>query len=381
MPFFDVLHQERAQRILLRALAGDRLPHAYIFHGPPGVGKRMLADRLAMRLLCPRPRNVAPPAGSALAGIPCVDACGECPDCHTALAGTHADLHVIHRGLREYHPDAEVRRRKGLELGIDVIRHFLIDAVGKRPIRGRAKVFIVEEAERLSTEAQNAMLKTLEEPPPTTFIILLTRAIDRLLATTRSRAHPVPFRALPSEFVERMLCELRPDLPADATAYLARISEGRLGVALQYADDDMHGTKRAIGEPLARLSARTVDEFARTVSEQAAQYAKRIAGRDEGDDTETEVTRVGLRALLAALAAFYTDALRRKAGRSDPPINADQPAVIDALARRHSARGLTRAIREIVAAESSIDRNANVQLAVETLALRLVEVSNENAER
>lgn len=373
MPIFDVRHQERAQRILLRALDGERLPHAYIFHGPPGVGKRMLADRLATRLLCPHRRPIDPPdwARKEFADIRCIDACGECADCHTALTGNHADLHVIHRGLREFLRDAEARRRKGLDLGIDIIREFMIEAVGKRPMRGRAKVFIVEEAERLSTEAQNAMLKTLEEPPATTFIILLTRALDRLLPTVRSRAHPVPFRALPTEFVEEKLRELRPELPAADVSYLARMAEGRLGVAVQYADDNMQQIKRAVGEQLAALTPQAIDTFAKGLGEQASQYAKRIAERAESDTSDTETNRVGLRAILAAVAAFYTDALRQKTGAAALPVNVDQPRVIEAIAKRHSPHGLTNAIREIVTAETSIDRSVNVQLVLETLAMRL----------
>jgi len=335
----------------------------------------MLADRLAMRLLCPQPRPVEPPewAGDAFEGIDCVDACGECPDCCTALAGTHADLHVIHRSLQEFVNDPAARRRKGLELGVDVIRDFMINAVGKRPMRGRAKVFIIEEAERLNAPAQNAMLKTLEEPPATTFIILLTRAMDRLLPTVRSRAHPVPFRALPTEFVEAKLRELRPNLPPDEVTYLARLAGGRLGAAVQYADDGIRTMKRAVGEQLARLAPQTVEDFAKVLGEQAAAYAARIAERDEGDDTETETHRVGLRAMLAALATFYTDALLQRTGAAALPVNVDQPGVIEAIARRSSPRGLTNAIREIVAAESGIDRNVNVPLVLASLAIRLAE--------
>lgn len=373
MPFFDVRHQERAQRILLRALAGGRMPHAYIFHGPPGVGKRMLADRLAMRLLCAAPQAVDPPggAGGAFAGIPCLDACGRCQDCHTVAAGTHPDLHVIHRDLREYLKESEARKRKGIDLGIDIIREFLIDAVGRRPMRGRAKVFIVEEAERLSDEAQNAMLKTLEEPPPTTFIILLTRALDRLLPTTRSRAHPVPFRALPSDFVEEALRLRRSDLAPGDVAYLARIAEGRLGVAFAYAEDGMLSVKRDVGETIATLAPQTVGALAGTLGESAQQFGKRAAARHEADISDTEANRIGLRALLAAVAAFYADALRCASGATMPPTNADQPHVIEAIVRRHTRRGLTHAIREIVRAESNIDRSANVTLTLEALAIRL----------
>ncbi|MBN1489027.1 MAG: DNA polymerase III subunit [Phycisphaerae bacterium] len=373
MPIFDVQHQQRAQSILLRAFAGERLPHAYIFHGPPGVGKRMLADRLAMLLLCPNRRAVAPPPAEAdaWADVPCVDACGECDDCHMLAAGTHPDLHVIDRSLRNFHPDPAVRARKGVDLGIDVIRHFLIAAAGKRPMRDRAKIFVVEEADRMTNEAQNAMLKTLEEPPPTTFVILLATSLDRLLPTTRSRCQPVPLAALPIAFTEQKLCELRPDVPAENLAYLARLAAGRLGAALQYADDGLCERKRSLGEGLAALGPDTIGGFVKTVSEQVEQYAKELAKRQETRISDTEANRVALRALLAAIAAFFADALRKASGTDILPINLDQPHVIDVLIRRHSPRGLTQAIREVVTAESNIDRNANVQLVLESLATRL----------
>jgi len=376
VPIFDVRHQERAQRILLRALAGGRVPHAYVFHGPRGVGKRMLAERLAMRLLCPRPVEVAPPEEwrGLPADVPVLDACGDCDDCRAVPAGSHPDLHVIHRGLHAFHPDPEVRRRKGIELGIDVIRHFVIEAAGRQPMRGRAKVFILDEAERLNEESQNAMLKTLEEPPPATFIVLVITSIDRLLPTIRSRCHPVPFRALPIEFVEARLREVRPDLPSDVATYLARLSEGRLGVALDFAEEQVPQMKRTLGEQLAGLAPQTIDETARVLGDLAAQYAKRIRQRDE-DLPETEAGRIGIRALLAAAAAFYMDAQRRKVGAATLPINVDQPAVVDALVRRHSTRGLQRAVREIVAAERAVDANVNLQLVLESLATRLAGLS------
>ncbi len=375
MPIFDVRHQERAQRILLRAIQGGRVPHAYVFHGPPGVGKRMLADRLAMRLLCASPQPARPPAwaGDAFRDIECVDACGRCGDCHTVRAGTHPDLHIIHRGLRHYLEKAEDRNRKGLDLAIEIIREFVINVIGKRPAGGRVKVFIIEEAERMNLAAQSALLKTLEEPPPTTFIVLLTSSLDRMLPTTRSRAHPVPFRALPPEFVEEKLRELRPGLPPEATSYLARIAEGRLGVAAQYADDGVYEIKRAIGEKIGTLSPDTFEDLAGTLCEKTGQYARRVAGHEETEISDTEAARVGLRALLAAVAAFYTDALRRACGAATRAINADQPRVVDALVQRHSRRGLTQAIREIAAAESGMDRNVTIRLVLESLAVRLAQ--------
>jgi len=375
VPLFDVHHQERAQRILLRAMAGGRVPHAYIFHGPAGIGKRMLADRLAALLLCAKQKKIPPPvwAEGAFDNIECVDACGQCDDCHTVASGNHPDLHPIYRDLRLHHPDPEVRRRKGIDLGIDIIREFVINAAGRSPMRGRAKVFIIEEAERMSAAAQNALLKTLEEPPPPTFLILLAKSIEQLLPTTRSRCQHVPFRTLPVEFIEKKLADLRPELSATDATYLARACDGRLGMALQYACDGIPEIKRAIGQELGELNPNGVIVFAKNLAERAGEYAKRLGERDDADTGATEATRVGLRAMLAVTATFYTDAMRFLCGAGLNLINTDQKSVIESIAARHSQRGLTRAIREIAVAESNIDRNAAPPLVLEAMAIRLTQ--------
>jgi DNA polymerase-3 subunit delta' len=93
----------------------------------------------------------------------------------------------VHRYLIKEHPESDVRKRKGLEISVDVLRHFVIERTALTPIRGRAKVFVIREADSMTTQAQNALLKTLEEPPGPTFIILLVSALDGLLPTTLSR--------------------------------------------------------------------------------------------------------------------------------------------------------------------------------------------------
>ena len=167
MQISDVRHQDRAHRVLQLALSSNRVPHAYIFHGPSGVGREMLALRLARVMLCgSRGRSAADEGGLDL-GIEVTDACGKCDDCKLMEAETHPDLHLIHRQLGALHPDQAVRNRQGLELMVQVIRHFVVDQSMLKSVQGRGKVFVVREAERMSTEAQNALLKTLEEPPCT----------------------------------------------------------------------------------------------------------------------------------------------------------------------------------------------------------------------
>ncbi|GMV98694.1 MAG: hypothetical protein AMXMBFR83_30420 [Phycisphaerae bacterium] len=373
MPLSEVEHQPRAHRILQRALAGRRMPHAYVFAGPEGVGKELMAVGLAQTLLCPSQVRLdfTGQAGADLSGV---DACGECQDCRLVKAGTHPDLYLIHRQLSRQHPEAEVRKRLATQLGVEVVRHFLIAQAGHRPARGRAKVFIVREAERMNDSAQNALLKTLEEPPPDTFLVLLSSGLDRLLPTTRSRCQQVVFQSLPVAFVERRLGELCPDRPAAERAFAARHSGGSLGQALRDLEDGLFALKRAWGQRLTELAGAGPDFAAHALAgpfeADARTLAKGVAERDP-DVSETDAARAGLRTLLAVLAEFYADALRRVAGAALPPVNADQPEAVAALAGRFSRDALLGGLRAVAEAESHVARNANIQLAIETLFIRL----------
>jgi len=399
---FDVRHQGRAHRVIQRALNCGRMPHAYLFAGPEGVGKEMLAMRLAKLLLCGSPMQVPMPEGifddptdseAGRCGMPtqsrghgtpltqggghsapgeALDACGRCQDCILVDAGTHPDLFLVYRQLNKQHPDSTIRKQKALVLGVEIIRYFLIEPAGRRPSRGRAKVFVVREAERLNESAQNALLKTLEEPPPDTFIILLTDALDRMLPTTRSRCQQVLFQWLPGEFVADRVRSLRPDAGAQQVAYAACHAGGSLGAAVRMIDDGLFELKRAWGEQLVRLqNDRGVapNELAKPFMEDAGSLAKCVAERDP-EVSETDASRVGLQTLLAALADFYMDALRRRCGAAVTPVNEDQPAVIDCLAAM-SERALRGCLRHLADADSSLSRNANIELTIETMLIGL----------
>ncbi|HOB73002.1 MAG TPA: DNA polymerase III subunit delta' C-terminal domain-containing protein [Phycisphaerae bacterium] len=373
MRISDVQHQPRAHRIIWRALASRRMPHAYLFTGPEGVGREMLAVSLAQVLLCASPVKRTGLEGQG-PEEEISDACGECQDCRLVEAGTHPDLFLIYRQLGKQHPDPLVRKRLATQLGVDVVRHFLIAQAGHHPSRGRAKVFIVREAERMNDEAQNALLKTLEEPPPDTFIILLAPSLDRMLPTTRSRCQHVPFQALPVEFVHERLRALRPDADPAAMSYAARHSGGSLGQALQVIDDGIYAMKRTWGGRLAELAAAgpafAAHALAGPFEADARALAKLIAERDP-DISDTDATRGGIRILLGVLADFYVDALRKAGGADLPPINADQPEVIAALLRRNNADSISAALRAIQNTESNLARNANIQLTLEGLFIHL----------
>ncbi|GMU22487.1 MAG: hypothetical protein AMXMBFR13_25730 [Phycisphaerae bacterium] len=383
MRMSEVQHQPRAQRIIQQALASARMPHAYLFAGPEGVGKEMLAVGLAQTLLCASPVQTQTSPGSSghspasfAAGdiTAAADACGDCQDCQLVQAGTHPDLYLIFRQLNRQHPDSTIRKRLALTFNVEVIRHFVIDRAGHRPSRGRAKVFIIREAERMNDAAQNSLLKTLEEPPPDTFIILLTSAVDAMLQTTRSRCQLVRFGLLPVDFVAEQIRALCPEAAPEAVAFAARHAGGSLGQALREIDDDIYTVKRAWGQRLVEVlrtgSGGSPHALAGPLEADARALGKFITDRDP-DVSDTDAARAGIQTLLSLLGSFYLDALRRSTGADLPPFNPDQAETVNWLAGEHGSERLAVAIRELARAESTIGRNANIALALETLFIQL----------
>ena len=201
MPWHSLRGHDRVVTTLRRALARGRLPHAFLFVGPEGIGKRAFALRLAQALLCER----VPEAE--------LDPCGRCPGCLQVMAGTHPDL------LQVATPEDKH------ELPIRVIRDLCID-LGLKPMSGRRKVAIIDDADDMNDEAANAFLKTLEEPPPGSTLILIGTSAEAQLDTILSRCRVVRFDPLPeSELAELLLEQGIAETPEAATR-LARLGEG-----------------------------------------------------------------------------------------------------------------------------------------------------------
>ncbi|MCG3132055.1 MAG: hypothetical protein FLDDKLPJ_02865 [Phycisphaerae bacterium] len=369
----SVRHQSCAQRHLQRALSARRVPHAYLFHGPDGVGREKLARAFAQVLLCPASsRRRATEANAAPLGLPEIHAaCGRCPDCRLVESDTHPDLHVVHRFLNRFHEEARVRDLKAAQIGVDVIRRFFIDEVGRRPVRGRAKVFILRDAHRLNAHAENALLKTLEEPPPDTFIILMTSSVEELLPTTRSRSQAVAFSALPAAFIFAELRQRRGDLPEPQAAWYAGRSGGSLGRALELIEENAFDLSTAFVAGWAKMPDDAADlepaRWQKAIEGLSALYRKR-----DPELSETESQRIGLRLLLSLSAGVFGEALRVRSGASDSDAaaktaDAGPSDAARRIAERLDAESACAVIDRFHRAETAIARNANIPLAIEAM--------------
>src|SRR6188472_4225714 len=222
MRLADLIGQDTARTALLRAIEHGHLAHAYLFNGPPGVGKRRAAHGLAMALNC----GTAPGTG-----------CGACEICRRIDAGLHPDVPT-------FGPSGP-----GGQIVIDDAR--TIQALARsRPHEANARVIVVEDADAMNPNAANCLLKTLEEPLARNHMVLCTSAPDRLLPTIRSRTQHVRFRPLSfAELLQVARAHAIPDARAEVAAALADGSAARL-FALAAEDDD-----GAAAQTLAALRA------------------------------------------------------------------------------------------------------------------------------
>ncbi len=315
----------------------------------------MFAHAVAKLLLCESP-NLSDEANK--------DSCGTCQSCVLINAGNHPDLHLVYRQLAANHPDSAVRSRKALDLGVDVIRHFVIDAVGLRPTVGPVKVFVIREADKITPQAQNALLKTLEEPPETTFLILLASAAERLLATTRSRCQMVGFASLPVEFVARKLIELVEGLDDTTAQLLAVLSQGSLGRAVLYAQDGFADVFGEVAQMLVGLDQNSASTHSKRIVDIAKESADRYKKRDK-NLSDSAARRVALGDILGAMATWYGNHLHAASGRSNP---------LAALKQGVNQEMAARSIDAISDAEFRLSQNAHAPLCIDGLMFELASV-------
>jgi DNA polymerase-3 subunit delta' len=323
-----------------RALQRRRLASTFLFVGPPGVGKRSFALALAKSLLCER-RDEA-----------LLDPCGVCPSCVQVEAGTHPDLYVL--GLPEGKSSIPIK----LLIGEDEtrMREGLCYDISLKPFMGRRKIAIIDDADYLKQpEGSNCLLKTLEEPPPRSVIILIGTSATKQLPTIRSRAQLVRFDPLSQETVARLLVEKQLVADAAEASRLAAFSEGSLSRAIELSDPELW---RFRGELLGKLAAAPFENY---------RLAPSLLAFVDAAGKEAPPRRARARLLIGFAISFYRQLLHRQvadyAEQRGGSIAADDEAeryVSAAVSSGQTDPEVTAArIERCLEALGHIDRNAN----------------------
>ncbi len=357
MSIFEVQGQGRAIEQLQRAMRAERVAQSYIFHGPEGVGKALSAVQWAKLLLCARPVTRTSEFG------PVWDCCDECHECQLVASGGHPDLHIISRSSNKYVKDKSKRDRQLRDLPIDIIREFVIVPAGVQPSRGRARVFVIDEAERMNNQAQNSILKTLEEPPANAYLVLVTSRPDRFLPTIHSRCQSVRFGPLGREFITGKLVEA--GASAEAAGYWANFSGGRLGMALNLSGSVLGEVRSDLLSRLSAVDYDTALEMAGWLVDVGKKYGDSL--KDETEQSGAENTRDGQILLMEMMIHGFSLALREAAGVDVS--GAGERDSVSKLAGRFGSYGASEAIRATARAQGQLYANVNATLLFESLLL------------
>jgi DNA polymerase-3 subunit delta' len=353
--------------------AGEGMTHAWLLTGPPGSGRSTAARAFAAALLCTS------------------GGCGTCSACRTALAGTSADVTVVATTM--------------LSIGVRAARD-LVAGAGRRPVGGRWSVVVVEDADRLTEQAANALLKALEEPTPRTVWVLCAPALEDALPTIRSRCRHVGLRIPPTAAVAEVL-ERRDGIDPAMAAFAARVSQGHIGRARRLATDEQARLRRhaalrlpealrGVGDALAGAAAlveAAADEASATsavLDEMETEELSRALGAGTvgrampagsaaqlSDLAKLQKTRAkrgqrdALDRALTDLASYYRDVLVVQLGAPVTLVNEELRPSLEACARAGAPEQTLRRIDAILACRVAMDGNVAPLLAVEAMALAL----------
>ena len=353
----EILGQNLAVCTLQTALRNERLHHAYIFHGPVGVGKFTTAYAFAKVLLCHDPQT---PRNNDQR---VVSACGACESCRLigdgAPSGTaHPDLRVVAKELARYSDDASVRGRKLTSIPVDVLRKSLIEPVYRAAQIGRRKVLIVDEAELLNDTGQNLLLKTLEEPPPETYLILVTASQEKLLMTIRSRCQRVAFVPLLDELVSQWLEQHSSPLTDEQRSWLIGFAGGSLGRASLAMDYNLFDWGQTIIPAIDQASQGIYPtDLGQEMKEMIDGFAKRWVDEHAGASKEA-ANRMAAAVLWSIIGQYARQQIHQLAS---------QCAMGDSVASESVLLPWVGVIDALTGAEHELARNVNLGLVTDHL--------------
>lgn len=351
---------------------GAAMTHAWLFTGPPGSGRSNAARAFAAALQCE--------AGG----------CGECQACRTALSGAHPDVSLV--------------STDGLSIDVAEVRE-QVRMAAMRPVQGRWQVVVVEDADRLTEKAADALLKSLEEPPPRTVWMLCAPTAEDVIVTIRSRSRQVVLRTPPVDAVAAML-STREAVSPERALEAARAAQGHVGRARALATKEAVRERRravlAIPGSLTSIgacldAAATITQTAQAQADEVAErledaerdglkmefgvedrgrrpagYAGRLASLEKDQKRRrTRITRDSIDGVLIDLLSFYRDVLATQTAPGAELVNADVTDAVRALAAAATPEQTLRRIEAILACREALDANAAPQLALEHLLLTL----------
>lgn len=327
--FKDVVGHKNIIKYIESAVQADAVSHAYILNGERGSGKKLLANLFAMSLQCQdRAENG--------------EACGKCQSCKQAKSGNQPDIiRVIHE--------------KPNTISVDDIRTQVNNDIVIKPYSSKYKIYIIPEADLMSVQAQNALLKTIEEPPEYAVIMLLTENAETLLPTIRSRCVMMKLRNIRDQLVKKYLMEQMeiPDYKADVCVAFA---QGNMGKAIMLATSEYFNE---IKEEVVHL-LRNINEM--NVSELMDAIKKCMTYKMEIND------------YLDMIAIWYRDVLIYKATKNvDRVVFSDQLRYIKQRASKSSYEGIENILDAIEKAKARLKANVNFELTMELLLLTIKE--------
>ncbi|MCS3858124.1 ATP-binding protein [Salinibacter ruber] len=367
MAWSSVLDQERVVQTLRRALTQERVAHAYLLHGPDGVGKRAVAYEMARALQCPEQAD---------------EACDACPTCRKTRRMVHPDVHVNlpHPWSQEKDRDEEDMGKRIRRLGenpyaaIDYVRrpsladpsetsnqqvYYRIDQVRQDIIQpmslargeGAYKVNVLIDAEKMREEAANTFLKLLEEPPPQTVFLLTTNRPEQLLPTILSRCQQLRFDPLLPETIEQALVD-RENMAPDEASMLSRMADGSYSRALELAENDALMTSREL----------VLDYF-------RAAYTQKVESLDSCIQELKSQGRERVKSVLRLMLRWMRDLLLyRTMGEEAPLVNVDQKEAVARFCNNLPDADLEGMVTLVEEAMELAERNVRVALVLTALA-------------
>ncbi len=323
----NILGQDHIKRHFQTAIITHKISHAYILAGEPGTGRSALADTFAMTLLCETGR-----------AIPCM----QCHSCKQVLSDNHPDLiHVTHK--------------KPASIGVDDIRDQVNDTISIRPYSGGYKIYIINEAEKMTIQAQNALLKTIEEPPAYAVIILITANPDAFLPTITSRCVQLKIRPLDESTIQDHLTT-NLSIPETKAEIYAAFARGNIGKAVQIAqsEDFQHFYDELI-QILKNIHTMDISML--------LNYIKKI--KEENFD---------IYECLDFMQIWYRDALMFKVTKdANLLIFKEEYSTINEMSQKTGYDGFENILQAIEKAKTRLEANVNMELVMELMFLVMKE--------